>query len=232
MDGGKETGSRAARAARVKICGITRPQDALEAAEAGADALGFNFYPPSPRFLAPRQAQAIIRRVPPFVSTVGVFADPSLEEVRRALLTCRLDYLQFSGDEDPEFLAQFPADKVIKAFRLRDRRGLKALARYPLAGSFLLDAWAPGLKGGTGKRLPWDLALEARRRFDRPLILAGGLNPGNVAEAVRRTRPWAVDVASGVESAPGRKDRALVAAFVRGAKGALEAAPARPGERR
>ena len=205
---------------RVKICGITSLRDAQDAVEAGADALGFNFHPKSPRFVGLKKAAAIIPKLPPFVGTVGVFLDPELDLVRRVLGTCRIDWLQFHGHEAPGFLAQFPADKCVKALAVRDRSSLKALAAYRHSVSaLLLDAWHPRLAGGTGRAFSWPWARQARR-FGKPIILAGGLTPGNVAQAVREARPWAVDAASGVESAPGKKDPAKVRAFIRNAKAA------------
>jgi phosphoribosylanthranilate isomerase len=185
--------------------------------QAGADALGFNFYEKSPRHVDLRQAAGIISKLPPFVSTVAVFVDPALEAVQRVLLNCRIDSLQFHGDETPAFLAQFPADKVIKALPVRDRASLKALKAFRRSAALLLDAYHPKLRGGTGRVFSWDLARQAKR-MGTPIILAGGLNPGNVAEAVAEARPFAVDTASGVEISPGRKDAQKMRAFVTNAK--------------
>jgi phosphoribosylanthranilate isomerase len=202
---------------RVKICGITSPLDAKAAVEAGADALGFNFYEKSPRYVDLRQAAGIIAKLPPFVSTVAVFVNPTLEKVQRVLMNCRIDSLQFHGDESPAFLAQFPADKVIKALPVKDKASLKGLKAFRQSAALLLDAYHPKLKGGTGKAFNWDLAKQAKR-FGRPVILAGGLNPQNVAEAVVQARPFAVDTASGVEISPGKKDAQKMRAFVANAK--------------
>lgn len=205
---------------RVKICGITSVEDALAAVDAGADALGFNFAP-SPRRVTPAQAAAITRELPPFVTTVGLVVD---EDPRPLLDACRLDAIQFHGAETPEQVAACPC-RAIKAFRVRAEADLDALAGYPAAAAFLLDAYVPGVPGGTGQRFPWELAVGAAR-YGRPVIVAGGLTPENVAECVSMTRPYGVDVSSGVELAPGKKDPARVRAFIAAARGAAPAAPA------
>ena len=200
---------------KVKICGITRIEDALLAAEAGADALGFMFYEASPRCVARDAAAGIIRELPPFLARVGVFVNPSPDDVRRAIEECRIDTLQFHGEETPEFCAQFGL-RVIKAFRVRDADSLQALSVYAGA-TFLLDSFVAGQHGGTGATFNWDLAaltVKAGRR----VLLAGGLTPENAAEAVRRVRPYGLDVSSGVEAAPGVKDAAKVRAFIAEAK--------------
>lgn len=201
---------------KVKICGITSATDALAAVEAGADALGFMFYAPSPRHVRFDAAAEIIRQLPPFVARVGVFVDPAEEEVRRAIEECGLDTLQFHGDETPEFCRRFGL-KTLKAFRVRDAESLRQTESYP-AEAWLLDSYVTGQPGGTGARFNWDLATDAARRHT--VVLAGGLTPGNAAEAVSRVRPYGLDVSSGVESAPGRKDAAKVRAFIAAAKGA------------
>ncbi len=206
---------------KVKICGVTSVADALIAAEAGADALGFNFYPPSPRCVSPEQAAAIIRTLPPFVARVGVFVNPKADEVGRAITECGLDTLQFHGDETPAFCRQFGL-KVLKAFRIRDGESLKAMPAFA-EEAWLLDSHVAGQPGGTGARFNWDLAVAATK-LGRPVILAGGLTPENAAEAVRQVRPYALDVSSGVESAPGRKDAGKVRAFIAAAKGAFDVA--------
>ncbi len=207
-------------AVRVKVCGITSLDDALRSADAGADALGFNFWPRSPRRVGLAQAASIIRALPPFVAAVAVFVDPGEAQVREALGACRWGALQFGGDEGEDLLQAFPADLVIRTARLKDRRGLKAAQGLPRCGALLVDAAVPGRPGGTGVRARWDLAAPLARR--RRVLLAGGLNPGNVAEAVRAVRPYGVDVATGVESSPGKKDAAKVRAFVGAAKRALD----------
>jgi phosphoribosylanthranilate isomerase len=204
---------------RVKICGITTWDDARLSVDLGASALGFNFYPPSPRAISPADAWNIIRRLPPFVEAVGVFVNwppPVVDALARAL---RLHTVQLHGGETPEEVAALtPAHRVIKAVKVG--RGFRpaGLARFRRADGILLDGFAPGLHGGTGRTLDWKLA-RAARRYGR-IILAGGLTPENVAEAIRVARPYAVDVASGVEARPGRKDparlRALFAAVESG----------------
>jgi phosphoribosylanthranilate isomerase len=200
---------------KVKICGITNLDDGMAAAEAGADALGFMFYEPSPRNISIEAAAGVIRRLPPFVMKVGVFVNAAEDLVLRAIRECGLNLLQFHGDETPEYCLQFGL-MSIKAFRIRDAASLQALLKYN-TDAWLLDAYTPDKPGGTGETFNWDLALEAQG-WGRPIFLAGGLNPGNVAEAVRRARPYGVDVSSGVEAAPGRKDLAKVIAFIRAAK--------------
>lgn len=200
---------------RIKVCGITNRADALTALEAGADALGFILYEESPRFLKNHAAAEIIRALPPFVAKVGVFVNPSEEQVCRAVIECGLDTVQFHGEEPPEFCRKFSA-KVIKAFRIRDLESLQQLTSYE-TNAWLLDSFVPDKLGGTGAKFNWDLAIEAKK-LGRPIILAGGLTPENVADAVRRVRPFAVDVSSGVEMAPGRKDPAKVRAFLAAAR--------------
>lgn len=206
------------RAPRVKICGITSLADALAAVDAGADALGLNFFSGSPRHISVRAAAAWVPKLPPLVSTVGVFVNAEPRLVQEALGSLRLDFLQFHGDEQPDDLALFPWDKQIRAVRIKDKRSLAELKRWPRPAAWLLDAYAPKSYGGTGKAFRWDLAREAGKR--KPVILAGGLTPSNVAQAVREARPYAVDVASGVECAPGKKDADKMRAFVRAAKNA------------
>ena len=203
---------------KVKICGITSPGDALMAVEAGADALGFLCHPPSPRFLSRQRAAEIIRELPPLVAKVGVFVNPTAEDVRRAIGDCGLDTLQFHGEEPPEFCRQFRL-KVIKGFRLQDVESLKPLGAYTTE-AWLLDSYLPDKHGGTGVRFNWDLAVIAVQRGGR-VLLAGGLTPENAAEAVRHVRPYGLDVSSGVESTPGKKDASKVRAFIQAAKTAL-----------
>lgn len=201
---------------RVKICGITNLADAQLAIAAGADALGFNFYEKSPRFIPPNGAAEISRVLPPFTLRVGVFVNPAEELVRRAMGECGLGLLQFHGDELPEFCMQFGVMSM-KAFRVRDAGSLKELPKYQ-TDAWLLDAYASDSLGGTGEKFNWDLAVEAQK-LGKPVFLAGGLTPENVAEAIRRVQPFGVDVSSGVETSPGKKDHAKVRAFIRAAKG-------------
>jgi phosphoribosylanthranilate isomerase len=195
---------------RVKICGITNLEDALAAVEAGADALGFVFAE-SPRRVAPATARGIVAELPPYVTAVGVFVDAAVAEVREVVAEVGLAVAQLHGAEQPEVVATLAPTPCIKAFRVRRREDLAALSRYRVQG-YLVDAFVPGRPGGTGVRFDWDL-LEGFAA-PGPLILSGGLTPENVAEAVRRVRPYAVDVSSGVEAEAGRKDHALIRRFI------------------
>ncbi len=194
----------------VKICGMTNVEDALEAASWGADALGFIFAP-SPRRVDPSAARDIIHRLPPAVLKVGVFVNEALREVRRLVDYCGLNMVQFHGQETPEYCRQVSLP-VIKAVRVKSRESLQEMELYPFA-SILLDAWNPQKAGGTGKPFCWDLALEAGPT--RNFILSGGLNPDNVYEAIQKVRPRGVDVCSGVEKVPGKKESAKVRAFLK-----------------
>ena len=196
---------------RVKICGITNVADGQAAAEAGADLIGLMFYEPSPRYVSLAAAAAIARALPPEVQRVGVFVNPTTELVRRAIGECQLSLLQFHGDEPPDFCTQFGLMSV-KALRVQNAESLKQLENFH-TDAFLLDAHSKSGLGGTGEKFNWDLAVEAQK-FGKPIFLAGGLTPENVADAVRQVRPFAVDVSSGVESAPGKKDAAKVSAFI------------------
>src|ERR1700690_1653810 len=202
---------------RVKICGITNQADALAAIDAGADALGFNFYEKSPRYLTVPGAAEISKQLQPFVMRVGVFVNAPEELVLRAIGECGLSFLQFHGEEPPEFCAQF-GQMSMKAFRIRDAASLQELPKYQTE-AYLLDAFSPEARGGTGEKFNWDLAVEAQK-LGKPIFLAGGLTPENVAEAVRKVRPFGVDVSSGVEISPGKKDPAKVRAFINAAKAA------------
>jgi phosphoribosylanthranilate isomerase len=198
---------------RVKICGLTRVDDARAAAEAGADAIGLNFYAPSPRFVALARALEIVEALPPFVSVVGLFVNPTRSEVEATLAAVPLDLLQFHGDESPEFCASF-ARPYLKAVRVRPDTDLLAFQqRYATARGHLFDAWHEELYGGSGASFDWKL-LNAAREGGSRCVLAGGLNPGNVAAACRSVRPWAVDVSSGVETAPGLKSAKLITQFI------------------
>ena len=195
---------------RVKICGITRGGDARAAAEAGADAIGLVFYPPSPRFLSVERAVEIRDALPPFVSAVALFVNPDAAQVAQVLGRVRPAMLQFHGEETPQFCAQFGVP-YIKACRVRKGADLLEYLRpFSTAAGWLLDSPVEEY-GGVGERFDWSLAPAVR---DRPIILAGGLTRDNVAEAIRHVRPWGVDVTSGVESAKGVKDVAKIAAFI------------------
>lgn len=202
---------------RVKICGITNLADALAAVAAGADALGFNFYTGSPRHVSMKLAAGIAKQLPPFVLRAGVFVNAGEDLVTRAIGECGLSLLQFHGDEPPEFCAQFGLMSM-KAFRIRDAESLKELPKFS-TDAYLLDAWSPEARGGTGGKFNWDLAIEAQK-FGKPVFLAGGLTPENVADAVRKVRPFGVDVASGVESSPGKKNHAKLRAFIQAVRAA------------
>jgi phosphoribosylanthranilate isomerase len=199
---------------RIKICGITRPGDALAAAQAGADAIGLVFYPPSPRYLSAERALDIRQALPPFVQTVALFVNPDATQVAQVIGRLRPAMLQFHGDETPQFCAQFGMPYV-KACRVKSGGStgvdlLEYLRPFSGAAAWLLDSFVEAY-GGVGESFDWSL-VPARR--DRPLILSGGLARDNVAEAIRRVRPWGVDVSSGVESAKGIKDAAKIAAFI------------------
>ncbi|MBO2925693.1 phosphoribosylanthranilate isomerase [Metapseudomonas otitidis] len=196
---------------RVKICGITRVEDALAAVVAGADAIGLVFYAPSPRAVTAEQARAIISALPPFVTTVGLFVDMPGEELDSVLATVPLDLLQFHGDESPEACRRH-GRPYLKALRIRPGDDVSALIdRYPDASGVLLDTYVPGTPGGTGEAFDWSLVPSGP---SRPVVLAGGLTPGNVAEAIRRVRPYAVDVSGGVEASKGIKDPVLIRVFI------------------
>ncbi len=202
---------------KVKICGLTTLHEALAAAAAGADFLGFIFYPPSPRHVAPAQVRPIVEAVRAryaAVRFVGVFVDEKLGEVQEIMARCGLDYAQLHGSEPPEYVAAL-MPRAIKAFRVRDRSSLHRMELYQPA-AFLLDAYCSDRPGGTGQVFDWELAVAAKG-YGR-IILAGGLTPENVAEAVHHVRPYAVDASSGVEVRPGEKDAAKVRRFIRAAK--------------
>lgn len=202
---------------RSKICGITRVEDALAAAEAGADAIGLVFYAKSPRAVTVRQAQTIIAVLPPFVSTVGLFVDMPRRQLEEILEVLPLDLLQFHGDESPADCVGY-ARPYIKALRVKPGDDIAAQVElYGAAAGVLLDAYVPGTPGGTGEVFDWSLVPVGVRK---PIILAGGLTPGNVQAAIERVRPYAVDVSGGVEVAKGIKDVEKIRAFVRAVRSA------------
>jgi phosphoribosylanthranilate isomerase len=188
---------------RIKICGITRYEDARLAANLGADALGFIFYKKSPRFIAPSAAKEIIRKLPPFITRVGVFIDEEPSAVAQTIVAAGLDTVQFHGDESPEYCRRF-ACSVIKAFSVQPGFDTTALDSYSVSG-FLLDTWDAKARGGTGKTFDWETAKLLTARRDN-IILAGGLGPSNLAEALEIVHPYAVDLNSGVEIRPGEKN--------------------------
>jgi len=202
---------------RVKICGITSVDDGLMAAEAGADMIGLMFYQQSPRHITLDRAVEISKALPPYVMRVGVFVNSEAALVSRAIGECGLGLLQFHGNESSDFCTRFGIMSM-KAIRMRDTATLKELENYQTE-AFLLDAYSKSGLGGTGEKFNWDLAVEAKQ-FGKPIFLAGGLTPENVADAVRQVQPFAVDVSSGVEWAPGKKDAEKVKAFIQAVKGA------------
>lgn len=202
---------------RVKICGITSVGDGLAAARQGADAIGLIFHPPSPRRVTLERAAEIAASLPPFVARVAVFVNPSAEHVNAVIGACRPSLLQFHGAETPEFCRVFGVP-YLRAVRVRSGVDLlESLAPYEDAAGWLLDAYRDDLYGGTGERFDWGLVPS---RLTRPMVLSGGLDAANVGDAVRRVRPWAVDVSSSVESAKGVKDERLIAALIAGVRNA------------
>ena len=200
---------------RIKICGITRSEDALSAIELGADALGFVFWPKSSRSVTPDNVCQIESTLPPFINKVGVYVDPTADWVAETSAAGCLSLLQFHGDESPDFCDQFSLP-YIKAIRVKDGIDLLQCAtRYRNARGLLLDTYTAGMPGGTGHVFDWALVPQD---LPLPVILSGGLNPNNVASAIKQTRPWAVDVSSGVEATKGIKDKIKIAAFMQGVK--------------
>jgi len=199
---------------KVKICGITNWIDARRAVAAGADFLGFNFYPPSPRYIAPARARRIVRRLPERITVVGVFVNESEEKMLQIARAVGLDYLQLHGDESPEIISRLrPAFPVIKALRVQKSFRPAQLAQFKRAAAILLDGFQPRRYGGTGKTFNWSVARRAKG--NGKIFLAGGLTPQNVAAAIRAARPYAVDVCSGVEARPGKKDPVRIIAMMR-----------------
>lgn len=187
---------------RIKICGITNIDDALNAVDAGAEALGFMLYKKSKRFVRPETVKEIVRELPPFVSCVGVFVNESRENILSTRESCELDTVQLHGDESPKFCQEIPG-KVIKAFQLRTPETLKTVAMYQ-TNAWLLDSYSPAARGGTGDSFNWDW-VKAASPLDRPVIIAGGLTRENAADCVLATQPYGLDVSSGVEISPGKK---------------------------
>lgn len=203
-------------AVRIKICGITRVDDALAAVAAGADAIGLVFYARSPRAVSIEQARAIVAALPPFVTSVGLFVDMGRAELESVLARVPLDLLQFHGDEPPERCEGFKRP-YIKALRVKAGDDIAAeVNRYASAQGVLLDTYVEGVPGGTGEAFDWSLVPQG---LSKPLILAGGLHPDNVATAVAQVRPYAVDVSGGVEASKGIKDAQKIDAFIRAARG-------------
>ncbi len=188
---------------QVKICGITTKDDAMAAAHCGAAALGFIFYPPSPRYIKPADAEKIISALPDELIKVGVFVNEKAEEIKSIMEYCGLDMIQLHGDESPEFCREFPAYRIIKAVELKNEKDLNHALNYHVA-ALLVDSRHAGLYGGTGRKANWDLAL--RLKDNKPFILSGGLKKENVVEALLSVDPAALDINSGVEVSPGKKD--------------------------
>jgi phosphoribosylanthranilate isomerase len=200
---------------KIKICGITRAADAAAAVEAGANAVGFMFFRESRRHISYENARSIIADLPPFIAKVGVFVNAAREEIKAAIEQTGIDTLQFHGEETAEECRGFGL-KTIKAFRVQGKDMLALMPRYDV-DAWLLDSFVPGAHGGTGVTFNWDLAVHARS-LGTPVVLAGGLKPDNVTRAIEHVQPYAIDVSSGVESSPGKKDPALIAAFVENAR--------------
>ncbi len=198
------------RRTRLKICGITRPQDAMAVVQAGADAIGLVFYAPSPRAVDIAMAQAVVAAVPAFVTVTALFVNPAADEVQKVLDSVRIDLIQFHGDEEDDFCSQFNRP-YIKAIRVRQASDVVASClRFPGALAVLLDSYKPGVPGGTGETFDWSLVPN---ELTKPIILAGGLTIVNVASAIRQVRPFAVDVSGGVEADKGIKDPGKITAF-------------------
>ncbi len=198
---------------RVKVCGITNRADALECVKAGAHALGFIFFEKSPRYITPKDAQEIIKSLPPFVSKVGVFVNEDPKKIEQIKEYCQLDYIQLHGDEEVDICDLFKGISI-KAFRVKDESIFKEIDHYvPYVQGILLDTWSKSEYGGTGKSFNWDLAKKAKETFQIPLILAGGLSPENIKDAIDSVSPYGVDVSSGLEKFPGKKDHRLIKEF-------------------
>jgi phosphoribosylanthranilate isomerase len=205
---------------KVKVCGITSYEDAAMVLDQGADALGFNFFPRSPRYISPEGARRIIERLPPFINSVGLFVNaPEPEEVSAIARVAGIQVLQLHGDESPEYCKKLCGWPLIKVIRIGKDRIAENLKAYPVQG-FLLDSKDDILFGGTGKSFDWARALEVKSI--RPVILAGGLRPDNVGEAIRMVMPYAVDVCSGVESTPGKKDGKKLGEFMKEVRNASD----------
>jgi phosphoribosylanthranilate isomerase len=197
---------------KVKICGITNLDDALDSIEAGCDTLGFVFYKKSPRYITPEKAARITRELPPSILKVGVFVNNREDNVRRIAKMCGLDMLQFHGDESPEFCEKFSGYKVIKVFKVKDKINLKEALDYDTF-AYLFDTFSKSRVGGTGKKFNWTL-IRHIDGFNKPIFLSGGLDADNVAEAIKQVRPDWVDVSSSVEAKRGKKDSAKVKKFI------------------
>jgi len=202
---------------KIKICGITNVKDATWVANLGADYVGLNFAKQSKRKISLEKAQEIIQILPPYIEKVALFVNEEPKVVEKVLANCKIDILQFHGEESPEYCQQFKDKaKIIKAFRIQDASSLDQISQYGV-DFCLLDAFVPEAPGGTGQSFNWDLAVQAKQ-FGRPIFLAGGLNPENVIEAIKKVGPFAVDVSSGVESSPRKKSVELMQEFIKNAR--------------
>lgn len=197
---------------KIKICGITNIEDALLAVELGADALGFIFSESKRKITLP-EAEKIASCLPPFVTCVGVFVNEFPEKVAEVFLNCKINAFQLCGDESPLYCQNFPNTTVIKGFRMKDEKSLEKIRDYETVDAILLDTFTEGEFGGSGKTFNWNLAVEAKK-FQKPIILSGGLTPENVGEAISKVKPYAVDVCSGVELYPGKKDPQKMKLFI------------------
>ncbi|MBM3249332.1 MAG: phosphoribosylanthranilate isomerase [Candidatus Omnitrophica bacterium] len=201
---------------KVKICGITNLEDAKASVKAGCDALGFNFYKKSPRYISPEKAHAIIRQLPLTTVKIGVFVNAKADQIRQIARFCNLNILQFHGNESPEFCRKFKKYKIIKTFHIKDKINLSEITRYKTF-AYLFDTFSVFKKGGTGRKFNWDI-LSCLVGIKKPIFLAGGLNAGNVRKAIEVTRPDWVDVCSYVETSPGKKDHEKIRVFIKAAK--------------
>ncbi len=201
---------------KIKICGITNLEDALAAVDFGADALGFNFYRKSPRYVEPQKAAEIIGQLPPFVVPIGIFVNEKEDRIRDIVSLACIQGIQLHGDETPEFCQRF-GSRVIKAFQVKNKESLRRMSHYRVSG-YLLDSYKEGVRGGTGATFDWHLAVVAKT-FGR-IILAGGLTPENVIEAIRLVQPYGVDVCGGIEREKGLKDHGLMKRFIADVRGA------------
>jgi len=197
-----------ANGVKIKICGITNKEDAWEAINLGADAIGFVFFTKSPRYIPPAKASRIIKSLPRRINKVGVFVNEKPEKVIIVARQCGLDTLQFHGEETNSYCQKFPGYKIIKAFRIKDTSNLKGVEGYRVDG-YLMDTYSDKSYGGTGKIFRWGLLQNLSQRIF-PLILSGGINPQNIARAIKKVKPYAIDVSSGVETSPGKKSRKLL----------------------
>jgi len=198
---------------RIKVCGITRPEDGVTAVSLGADAIGLVFYPPSPRYVSIEQARVVVDALPPFVTTVGLFVNAAIDEVKSVIEQVPLSLLQFHGDEGADYCNSF-AMRYIKAIRMEDGTDLHRIVdEFSSAAGLLVDSYQPGIPGGTGESFDWKRIPE---KLTLPLILAGGLAPSNILEAVTTVQPYAVDVSSGVEVSKGIKDSVKMSQFIQG----------------